>query len=134
MSKARNSTIGYDRLFDLQQKRQKDAAPREREPDVEPSDDGGAAPEAKPRTSKPKRHTTFHLTVEAHQILEEMAVELRRLADHQGYPRPNKSVLVEALIREAAVEASEHPDRVLGWFLSRRAEMEQGDGGNTKVS
>lgn len=110
MSEERSS-IGYDRLFELQERKQRR---RQR-------------PTAAPVVIKPKRHTTFHLTIEAHQILEEMLLELRRLADRYGLPRPNKSVMVEALIREAAEQARLDPRRVLNWYMSRREEMGEED-------
>jgi|GEM_PF-4879453 hypothetical protein len=111
MSEERSS-IGYDRLFELQERKQRR---RQR------------AAASVPVLVKPKRHTTFHLTIEAHQILEEMLLELRRLADRYGLPRPNKSVMVEALIREAAEQARLDPRRVLNWYMSRREEMGEED-------
>jgi hypothetical protein len=111
MSQERSS-LGYDRLFELQERKQRRAR---------------KAAAGQPVT-KPKRHTTFHLTIEAHQLLEEMLLALRRMADRQGLPRPNKSVLVEALIREAADQARKDPRRVLGWYMVRRQDMGEKDG------
>ena len=129
-----SSSLGYDRLFELQQKKQrtpKPAAPEPQPAAPPPAPVQPAAPEpaVAPRPPKPKRHTTFHLTIEAHQILEGMMLELRRLADDQGVTRPNKSVMVEALIREAADQAHTDPQRVLGWYLAFREEMGEGNGG-----
>jgi hypothetical protein len=125
-----SSSLGYDRLFELQQKKTQRAP---KAPEVAPPAPPAEAPppEARPtpRPAKPKRHTTFHLTIEAHQILEGMMLELRRLADDQGVTRPNKSVMVEALIREASQQAKGDPQRVLNWYLAFREEMGEGDGG-----
>jgi len=129
-----SSSMGYDRLFELQQRKTKrvptapepppPAPPAARE-EPQPT----PVPTRMPRPLKLKRHTTFHLTIEAHQILEAMMLELRRLADDQGVTRPNKSVMVEALIREAAEQAKGDPQRVLNWYLAFRDEMGEGDGG-----
>ena len=108
------SSLGYDRLFELQERKQRGRRK------------GGAAA-AGALATKPKRHTTFHLTIEAHQILEEMLLGLRRLADGGALPRPNKSVMVEALIREAAEQAQKDPRRVLSWYMQRRREMGEED-------
>jgi hypothetical protein len=125
-----SSSLGYDRLFELQQKKtQRVPKTPEATPPAPPAE--APSPEARPtpRPTKPKRHTTFHLTIEAHQILEAMMLELRRLADDQGVTRPNKSVMVEALIREASQQAKGDPQRVLNWYLAFREEMGEGDGG-----
>ncbi|MBM3475569.1 MAG: hypothetical protein FJX75_20075 [Armatimonadetes bacterium] len=124
-----SSSMGYDRLFELQQKKTKRVPtapePQPPAPPAEPEPEPGPTP----RPLKLKRHTTFHLTIEAHQILEAMMLELRRLADDQGVTRPNKSVMVEALIREAAEQAKSDPQQVLSWYLAFRDEMGEGDGG-----
>jgi hypothetical protein len=126
------SSMGYDRLFELQQKKTKrvpvPVAP-EPQPPAPPAVRQEPPPVPAPRPLKLKRHTTFHLTIEAHQILEAMMLELRRLADDQGVTRPNKSVMVEALIREASEQAKSDPQRVLSWYLAFRDEMGEGDGG-----
>ena len=126
-----NSTsMGYDRLFELQQRKtQRAAKAPEPQPPAPPAAPEEPQPLAAPRPLKLKRHTTFHLTIEAHQILEGMMLQLRRLADDQGVTRPNKSVMVEALIREAAEQAKGDPQRVLNWYLAFRDEMGEGDGG-----
>jgi len=124
------SSLGYDRLFELQQKKtQRPARPQPAEAPPPPPAPAEAPVAPGPRPVKLKRHTTFHLTIEAHQILEAMMLELRRLADDQGVTRPNKSVMVEALIREAAEQARTDPQRVLSWYLTFRDEMGEGNGG-----
>lgn len=130
-----SSSMGYDRLFELQQ-RKTQRAPKMPEPQAAPVAPEQLTPAPPPmaRPLKLKRHTTFHLTIEAHQILEAMMLDLRRLADDQGVTRPNKSVMVEALIREAAGQAKRDPQRVLSWYLAFRDEMGEGDGGQESES